>query len=116
MFAQQPVTIIGYCSRFRNCATLRPAISTSSVNSAKAGRVCRSCGDCQLLPGGTLGRGAIILSISALSLALSDAASETEMSSTHQGVGNSSLTCCLTFTPQSLAGHLQFRTEFLTSA
>ena len=32
-------------------------ISTSRVKSAKAGRVCRSCGVCQLLPLGTAGRG-----------------------------------------------------------
>ena len=90
MFAQQPVIIIGYWSTCRNCATLPAAISTSLANSAKAGRVCRSCGVCQLLPLATLGRGAMIFSISALRFALKRAASAAGTSTVQSGVGKSS--------------------------
>src|SRR4051812_7740732 len=77
------------------------------MNSAKAGRVCRSCGVCQLLPDGTLGRGEISLLISALSLALKAAAPAGSTSSTQRGVGKSSRTCCFTFMLCSIAEHVQ---------
>ncbi len=61
MLAQQPVIDIGYWSICRKRVTPRAATSSSFTKSAKAGRLCRSCGVCQLLPAGTLGRGEIDL-------------------------------------------------------
>src|SRR6476646_124922 len=107
MLAQQPVTTIGYWSTCRKRWTPRPASSTSFTNSAKAGRLCRSCGVCQLLPAGTLGRGEIRRSISALSLALSAAASAALRSTIQSGVGKSSWTSCFSIMPPLSHGALQ---------
>src|SRR5215471_9918626 len=94
MLAQQPVICMGYWSTCRKRATPRAAFSTSSMNGAKAGRVCRSCGVCQLLPAGMVGRGEIMRSISARSLAFSAAASAGRRSTIQMGQGKSSWTSC----------------------
>src|SRR6185312_2062221 len=107
MLAQQPVITIGYWSTCRKRATPRAAVSTSFTNSAKAGRLCRSCGVCQLLPAGTLGRGEISRSISVLSLALSWLAAAGWRSTTQRGVGKSSWTSCFSIITRLSHGALQ---------